>query len=168
MRSGARMPAQRALVGFGERVDAVLGRDPSSCRRSVHDRRPPRPRAPRAPTDSRSAARDRDAEPHPDRRRDARPRSDQRQRDEHDVEPDEAVLELGDHRRRRVAGGALPEAALDGGDEVDDPGADGDAQRQDRRGGRMLGQRRGRRGERDGQPGVQQVTEQRRVTSSGR
>ena len=26
-----------------------------------------------------------------------------------DVEPDQAVLELGDHRRRRVAGGALPE-----------------------------------------------------------
>ena len=57
----------------------------------------------------------------------------------------EAVLELGDHRRRRVAGGALPDAALDRRDEVEDPGADRDAERQDRGRRRMLGDRRGRR-----------------------
>ena len=88
------------------------------------------------------------------------------ERDEHDVEPHEAVLELGDHRGRRVAGGALPEAAVHGGDEVEDPRADGDAERQDRGGRRMLGERRGRGGERDRQPGVQQVAEP-TVASSG-
>ena len=69
------------------------------------------------------------------------------------------MLKLGDHRRRRVAGGPLPEAALHRGDEVEDPGADRDAERQDRRGRRMLGQRRGRGRERDRQAGVQQVAE---------
>ena len=89
----------------------------------------------------------------------ARPAAIERERDEHDVEPHQAVLELGDHRGRRVAGRALPDAAVDGRDEVEDPRADRHAERDDRGGRRMLGQRRRRGGERDRQPGVQHVAE---------
>ena len=39
-----------------------------------------------------------DAEAHPDRRQ-REAGGDERERDQHDVEPDQAVLELGDHRR---------------------------------------------------------------------
>ena len=51
----------------------------------------------------------------------------------------EPVLKLRDHRRRRVAGDALPHAALHRGDEIEDPRADRDAEREDRRRRRMLG-----------------------------
>ena len=73
------------------------------------------------------------------------------QRDQHDVEPHQPVLELGDHRGRRVAGDALPQPAVHRGDEVDDPGADRHAQRHDRGRRRMIGQRRRRGRERDRQ-----------------
>ena len=88
---------------------------------------PPPPRPPRAPTDSRSAAcrlQRQDGTRSPPR---PRPPAISASRDQHHVEPHEPVLELGDHRRRRVAGDPLPDPALHGGDEVDDPGADRDA-----------------------------------------
>ena len=158
--------ASAALVGFRRTSCRGSRTCPSSSltKRARERSRPPR--APRAPTDSADAA--------SRRRRRAATRSppsasrasDQRQRDQHDVEPHEPVLELRDHRRRRVAGGALPDPALHGGDEVDDPGADRDAERQDRGGGRMLGERRRRRRERDVNPALS-TWPSRTVTSSG-
>ena len=158
MPSGARILRERLLVGFGKRVHAVLGQIPARRRDAGRDddqRRPQRGErdrflrragAPARRAAARSAA-------------NARPGRHQRERDQHHVEPDQAVLKLRDHRRRRVTGGALPDAALHGGDEVEDPGADRHAERQDRRGRRMLGHRRRRGRERDRQAGVQQVAE---------
>ena len=68
------------------------------------------------------------------------------------------MLELGDHRGGCVAGGALPEAALNGAEEVQDPRADGDGEGEDGGGGRVFGERRGRGAEGDGQQRVQDVT----------
>ena len=147
---------ERPLVGFGERVAAVLGMS-QLVLTSVHDSAAAAASA-AEPDRLADAAPHRDAETEPDcRERQARARS--AQRDQHDVEANEAVLKLGDHRRRRVPGGALPDPALYGGDEIDDPGSYRDAERQDRGGGRMLGERRRGRGECDRQPGVQEVTD---------
>ncbi len=67
------------------------------------------------------------------------------------------MLELGDHRRRRVAGGTFPEAALHRGDEVDDPGTDGHAERKDGGGRRVLRDRCSGRAERDAEAGIEHV-----------
>ncbi len=148
---------ERPLVGFGERVAAILGRVPARIDQRERQRRRRRER--REPNRLTQAAGDCNAKTGPDSP-ESKTAQDQGRCDQHDVEPHESVLELGHHRRRRVAGGALPDPTLYGGDEVDDPGSYRDAERQDRGGGRMLGQRRCGRCECDGQPGVQEVTEQ--------
>ena len=113
-----RLDAQRRVdlpeglfVGRGERVASafrcVPTRGERTCRRRC--RRPPARRCRRI----RSARRaHRYAQPHPDRRQ-AEARQDQHQRDEHGIQPQQAVLEFRHHGGGRVPGGALPPAALD-------------------------------------------------------
>ena len=83
-------------------------------------------------------------------------------------EPDEAVLELGHHRRRRVAGRSLPPAAVDGRDEAQDPRAHRRAERQDGRRRWVLGDRGHGGGQRDGEAGVQQVSQSPAASQLGR
>ena len=110
MRSGARMLPSASLVGFGERVAAVLRRVPARVHERARDDAAAASAA--SPTDSRKRRRTADAKTHPDSR-ERQAREGQHERDQHDVEPHQSVLELRHHRRRRVAGGALPDAALD-------------------------------------------------------
>jgi hypothetical protein len=66
-------------------------------------------------------------------------RQNQKNCNEDGVELDESVLEIGDQCGWRERRHTLPESALHGCEEVDDPGPDGDAEREDRRRGRMFG-----------------------------
>ena len=156
MWSGVRICSSAASSASGNELAAALRCVPA---RGDERAREHRRRGQRAERDRLvHAAPHRDAQPQPDRRE--REAGDHEGRgDEHDIEPHEAVLELGHHRRRRVAGGTLPQTALHRGDEVDDPRADGDAQRQDRRRRRMFGDRGRRRRDRDGEAGIQQMAE---------
>ena len=112
---------QRRFVRFGERVGPAFGGVPAGGRERARDHRG-RAHRKQAGGVERPPP-DRDAQPDPDRRQ-RQSRQHQRGRDEDDIEANQAVLEFGDHRRRRVRGRALPDAAVNGGDEVDDPGAD--------------------------------------------
>ena len=161
MRNGRADLLQRVFVRVAKTSCRGFRTGPSSPSTSVDaDRRAPRARPRARPTRTRAAGPATPRRIHtaasaesPDREHD---------RDEHDVEAHEPVLEFGDHRRRRVAGRALPPAALHGRDEVHDPGADRDGERDDRGRGRMLGHRRRGGGKRDREARVQQVPEHHR------
>ena len=147
---------ERRFVRLRKRVRAALGGVPAGRRERAGEDRGGGDGAPR--NGLANAATYCDARTDPDGG-DRRAGGDQDRRDQHDVELDEAVLKGCDHRRRRVAGGALPHAALHGGDEIQDPRADGDAQREDRGGGRMFADCSHDGGERDRQARVQQMAD---------
>ena len=133
--------SQRLLVRLGERIAPRSPTYPSSRAQDVHAENRNAPLERRVPADSYT----RRLTATPSRIQiaaSAEPRHDQRQRDEHRVQPQQAVLKLRHHRRRRVARRTLPHAALDRREEIDDPRADGHAERQDRRRRRMFGERR--------------------------
>ena len=79
--------------------------------------------------------------------------------DEDRADTEEAVLERAQHRRWHVRRQRLPPAAASERDELVGPGADGDAERDDRRRGRMVGHRRRRHRDRDRQCRMERVTE---------
>ncbi len=146
------------FIGARERIHPVLGGIPAAGRQP-----PPAPSAAHRVTatiaDWPQAAAEPDAELRSRSRRARDPATTSAAAARTMLKSDEAVLELGDHRGRRVLGGALPDAAMDGGDEIQDPGADGDRQR--RRSRQSRGDRSidaAARRERHGQPGIEHVT----------
>ena len=152
------MLPQRGFVRLGERVHPVFRSVPADVRERARENQrgcdaAHRDRLARPPIEA-------DTEPHPDGRQ-RQPCRDQHHRDEHCIESNQTVLEFRDHRRRCVRSDPLPDAALHGGDEADDPGADRHAQGHDRRGRRMLGHRRGRGRQRHCQARVQHVPDAR-------
>ncbi len=116
------------FVRFRKRVGAAFGRVPARGDKRARDHRGgcQRGQAGRVV----GAAPDGDAEPHPDGR-ERQPCQQKCRGDQHDVEPNQAVLKLRHHRGWRVAGRALPHATANSGNKVDDPCPDGDAERED-------------------------------------
>lgn len=148
--------AQDRLVGAAERVHAVLrqvpaGRDERAGDQTGHGQRGDRQRLRDLPVVAPA-----DTRPH---RGHGQAGGGEQGRSQHHVEAHQPVLELGHHRRGGVAGRPLPEAAVHGRHEIHDPRADGDAEGDNRRGGRVIGERGGGRGQGNREGGVQAVAE---------
>ena len=87
------------------------------------------------------------------------PAVDECHRDQNQVPFEQPVLERRDERGRRESRELLPYAAVNRRRELDDPRADRERQRGNRRGRRVLGHRSKRDGERNRQAGIEYLTD---------
>ena len=143
-RNGARIVCEHFLVVFGEGVGAAS--DVSQLTGANAQVKTTAVASAASAIDSDRRRRDGDAETRPDRRRaPGRTRSAPAQSARRRV-GSSPCWNSADHRRRRVARRAFPDAALHGRNEIEDPRADGHAERQDRGGrGMFRDDRRGGR-----------------------